>query len=256
MKKLAIIFFLMLGATTGARGSVAEADSAYMHDDFLNAAALYQEAIDSLGPSVERYYNLGNAYYRAGLNGMAIVSYERALRLDPSNSDVRDNLEFVNSRITDRIADSNSLFGSAADRVARVMHPNVWAWIALGCFVLALGGVCVYFLVDGVVMRKIGFFGSGVLLILCVVSNMLARRGTRAASASDEAVVVSPSVILSTTPRQPKDRTEEAMLLHEGTKLKILDSIPGTGGKDRMWYDVKVDNSHRAWVSSEAVEII
>lgn len=256
MKKFAIISGLILfAASVGARASVAEADSAYMNDDFLNAAALYQESIDSLGPSVERYYNLGNAYYRAGLNGMAIVSYERALRLDPSNNDVRDNLEFVNSRIMDRIADSGSLFSSAADRVALSAHPNVWAWIALGCFVLALVGVCVYFLVDGILLRKIGFFGGGVMLVLCIVANLLAWRGTRAVSASDTAVVVSPSVILSTTPRQPKDRTEEAMLLHEGTKLQILDSIPGSGN-DRMWYDVKVDNTHRAWISSNAVEII
>ncbi len=239
----------------GARATVAEADSAYMADDFLTAASLYQQAIDSLGPSTERYYNLGNAYYRAGLNGMAIVSYERALRLDPSNSDAKDNLEFVNSKITDRTAASSSLFGSAFDKVAQAVHPNVWAWVALGCFVLALIGVCVYFLTDAVILRKIGFFGGGLMLILAIVGNVLAWRGTRAAVGTNSAVVVSPSVILSTTPRQPKDRTEEAMLLHEGTKLQILDSIPGTG-KDRMWYDVKVDNSHRAWISSDAVEII
>lgn len=255
MKKFAVILCGIIMSIGSVHASVAQADSAYVNDDFLNAAALYQEAIDSLGPSAERYYNLGNAYYRAGLNGMAIVSYERALRLDPSNADARDNLEFVNSRITDRTAAKSSLFGSTADRLARSATPNVWAWLALGCFVLALAGVCVYFLMDGVMVRKIGFFGAGVLLICCLLSNLLAWRATRAALGSGTAVVVSPSVILSTTPRHPKDRTEEAMLLHEGTKLQILDSIPGSGA-DKMWYDVKVDNTHRAWISSQAVEII
>ncbi len=255
MKKLAIIFCGILMAVGSLKASVAEADSAYVNDDFLRAAELYQASIDSLGPSADRYYNLGNAYYRAGLNGMAIVSYERALRLDPSNSDVRDNLEFVNSRITDRTAAKESLFGGAATKVATAAHPNVWAWIGLGCFILALGGVFLYFLTDGVMVRKIGFFGGGIMLICCVIANLLAWKSTRLANASDSAIVVSPSVILSTTPRQPKDRTEEAMLLHEGTKLQILDSIPGTG-KDRMWYDVKVDNTHRAWISSDAIEII
>ena len=177
------------------------------------------------------------------------------MRLDPSNDDIRDNLEFVNSRITDRITPGQSLFGSAADRVARTAHSNVWAWAGLVCFVLALGGVCLYFLADGVMVRKVGFFGAGALLICCVVANLLAWRAARSATLSSSAVVVSPSVILSSTPRQPKDRSEEAMLLHEGTKLEILDSIPGSGA-DRMWYDVKVDDSHRAWISSEAVEII
>lgn len=255
MKRIAIIICGVLMSFGAVRASVAEADSAYVNDDFLKAAELYQAAIDSLGPSADRYYNLGNAYYRAGLNGMAIVSYERALRIDPSNSDVRDNLEFVNSRITDRTAAKESLFGGAATKVASAAHPNVWACIGLVCFILALGGVMLYFIMDGVMVRKIGFFGGGIMLICCVIANMLAWRATRVATATDSAVVVSPSVILSTTPRQPKDRTEEAMLLHEGTKLQILDSIPGTG-KDRMWYDVKIDNTHRAWISSDAIEII
>lgn len=256
MKKFAVILLVALQAVFAANASVvARADSAYINDDFLNAAALYQEAIDSLGPSPERYYNLGNSYYRAGLNGMAIVSYERALRLDPSNDDIRDNLEFVNSRITDRITSGQSLFSSAADRVARTAHSNVWAWAGLICFVIALAGICVYFLADGVMVRKVGFFGAGILLVGCVLTNWMAWRAAHSATRSTEAVVVSPSVILSTTPRQPKDRSEEAMLLHEGTKLEIIDSIPGSGA-ERMWYDVRVDDSHRAWISSEAVEII
>jgi hypothetical protein len=90
---------------------------------------------------------------------------------------------------------------------------------------------------------------------MSIFLNVVACKTTNKVNGANEAVVVSPSVILSTTPRQPKDRTEEAMLLHEGTKVTIVDSIPGTG-EDKMWYDVKVDDSHRAWVSSQAVEKI
>lgn len=248
------VTFLMVLQTI--RASVVEADSAYINDDFLNAAALYQQAIDSLGPSAERYYNLGNAYYRAGLLGMAIVSYERAHRLDPSNRDINDNLEFVRAQTKDLIPESDSLFGSAADHISANMHPNTWAWIAMCTFILALAGVVVYFFANGVLVRKIGFFGSGLLLLVCVLSNILAYRGTRKVTSSSEAIVVSPSVILSTTPRQPKDRSEEALLLHEGAKVTIIDSLSTGKGMENVWYDVKVDNDHRAWIQSSAVEII
>jgi len=253
MKKL-IVILLLVAQTVGVKANiVADADSAYMADDFRNAAILYQAAIDSLGPSAERYYNLGNAYYRSDLPGMAIVSYERALRLDPTNKDILENLEFVNSRTVDRIEPSSSLVGGAADRLAAKIHPDAWAWIGLVAFVLALTGMCVYFFASGVAVRKVGFFGAGALLAVCVLANILACRATRAVTSDNYAVVVSPSVILSTTPRTPKDRTEEAMLLHEGTKVMILDSISGA---DDKWYDVKVDDAHRAWISAEAVEII
>ncbi|MDE6509340.1 MAG: hypothetical protein K2K99_03960, partial [Muribaculaceae bacterium] len=69
---------------------------------------------------------------------------------------------------------------------------------------------------------------------------------------------IKPSVILSTTPRQPKDRSEEAFLLHEGTPVMLLDSIsePSDPTGRLKWYDVKVDNSHRAWIQSDAIEKI
>lgn len=253
MKKLFIITLIALHFVAIQANIIVEADSAYMADDFKTAAVMYQEAIDSLGPSAERYYNLGNAYYRCDLPGMAIVSYERALRLDPTNKDIRENLEFVNSKIVDRLNPSTSLVGGFADTVAAKVHPNAWAWVGIVSFVLTLCGVCVWFFCGNVTLRKVGFFGAIILLVLCIIANILAYRAALKASADDTAVVISPSVILSTTPRVPKDRTEEAMLLHEGTKVTILDSLNTSGA---TWYDVKVDDSHRAWISAESVEII
>lgn len=253
MKKLLAI--LLIGARTlfCRADIIADADSAYMNDDFKTAAMLYQEAIDSLGPSAERYYNLGNAYYRSDLPGMAIVSYERALRLDPTNKDIRDNLEFVNSKTVDRIAPATSLVGGVADNIAAKIHPDAWARIAIMTFALALAGLCVWFFASGVGLRKVGFFGAGILLVVCILANILGYRSARKASAGNMAVVTAPSVILSTTPRAPKDRSEEAMLLHEGTKVTILDYL--TTSTD-TWFDVQIDDSHRAWISSVAVEII
>ncbi|MDE5972206.1 MAG: tetratricopeptide repeat protein, partial [Muribaculaceae bacterium] len=116
LKKIIGIAAICLTAAIPARANiVAEADSAYISDDFTRAITLYSAAIDSLGPSAERYYNLGNAYFRADKPGMAIVSYERALRLDPSNNDVRDNLEFVKSRVTDRIESGDSFISNSID---------------------------------------------------------------------------------------------------------------------------------------------
>ncbi|WP_290381691.1 hypothetical protein [uncultured Muribaculum sp.] len=47
------------------------------------------------------------------------------------------------------------------------------------------------------------------------------------------------------------------MLLHEGTKLEILDSVTTRiDSVTTRWYDVKVDNNNRAWVRASAVERI
>ncbi|MDE5979645.1 MAG: tetratricopeptide repeat protein, partial [Muribaculaceae bacterium] len=85
-----------------------QADSAYSADNFVMAEALYLKALEAGGSSSTLFYNLGNAYYRQGNLGKAIVNYERALKLDPTNADARANLEFVNSKITDKQIDSGS----------------------------------------------------------------------------------------------------------------------------------------------------
>lgn len=255
MKKIIFILLAVFGTLTISAGNntVADADSAYMNDEFARAASLYEQAIAELGPSAERYYNAGNAYYRDDQLGMAIVSYERALRLDPGNKDIIDNLEFVNSKTTDRIEEPESVLGSATDTIARNVESNIWAWTGMTLFVLMLAGIGSYFFASSVRLRKIGFFGAGVLLILCIVANILACRGAKNATATDQAIVVSPSVMLSTTPRSPKDRSEEAMLLHEGAKVRIVDSLKSGNA---MWYDVKVDDSHRAWIPANSIVII
>ena len=54
------------------------------------------------------------------------------------------------------------------------------------------------------------------------------------------------------------DKTEEAFILNEGTKVTIVDSVSvsATQGNNEKWYDVRADNTHRAWISSSSIEII
>lgn len=93
-----------------------QADSAYNKEDYRSAIELYRSSIDNEGQSSDIYYNLANAYYRADKLGMAVVNYERALKLDPTNSDARANLEFVRSRIQDRPEDDSAFLSNVQDR--------------------------------------------------------------------------------------------------------------------------------------------
>ncbi|MCM1138534.1 MAG: tetratricopeptide repeat protein [Muribaculum sp.] len=234
-----------------------QADSAYTADNFGEAASIYQNVIDSEGPSATLYYNLGNSYYRLGEMGKAILAYERALRLDPTYSDAKNNLEFVNSRISDRPGERGTFLGNALDSAANAAHSNTWAWLAFSAFVLTLSGVLAYVFYNQITVRKIGFFGGIILLIGTGIFIFLAYRSAAIAIADDVAIITAPSTILSTAPREPKDRNQEAMLLHEGTKVKILDSVKSTTDSvSTLWYDVEVDNAHRAWINATAVEKI
>ena len=222
-----------------------QADSAYTADNFQEAAAAYQHVIKEEGTSAEILYNLGNCYYRMGELGKAILSYERALRLDPT------------SKIADRAGERGTFMGNALDSVANSAKSNTWSWLAFAFFVITLTGVVAYIFSSQVAVRKTGFFGGIVAFIACLCFIFLAFRSASIAMADDVAIVTAPSTILSTSPREPKDRDQEAMLLHEGTRVQILDSVRSTSDSiSTLWYDVQVDNAHRAWINAAAVEKI
>lgn len=260
MRKIYLLLLLISVTFSAVRAEstlISEADSAYMSDDFQGAVMLYRQAIVDEGPSAMLYYNLGNSYYRLGQLGKAIVAYERSLRLDPTSADTRENLAFVNARITDRPGERGTFLGNSLDSAASAMRSDAWAWIALGAFVLTVSGVLLYLFSGKVGLRKLGFFGGIATLIICGISIFFATRSAAISLADDAAVIISPSTILSTTPRAPRDRSQEAMLLHEGTKVQILDSVRSTTDSiSSTWYDVRIDNTHRAWINSADVERI
>lgn len=259
LKRLLVTFTVMAAIFTAVRADniTARADSAYMADDFVTALNLYKEAISTDGTSAALWYNIGNTEYRLGNMGKAIVAYERSLRLDPSNADTRANLDFVASKAIDRTADKGSFISNTADSIATSMCADAWAWTALACFVLMLASVALYIFSGTIILRKTGFFSAIILAVATAALIIITLRAAGIATSETEAVIISKSTILSTSPREPKDRTEEAMMLHEGTRVSIIDSVSAPGDTTGLkWYDVRIDNAHRAWIKSSDIEKI
>lgn len=259
MKNIILILLCVLSAPFSINAStlVEQADSAYSNDNYQKAVKLYNEVINTEGTSSNLYYNLGNSYYRLGQLGKAIICYERALILDPTNDDAKTNLQFVNSKITDKPIDSGTFISNTIEKILNFMHPNTWALLTLIVFFVLLIGVALYIFSSTILVKKIGFFGGLISLLIFIIMLIFSFMATNKATTHTNAVITVPSSILSTSPRQPKDRTEEAVLLHEGTKVEIVDSV--TSRKDSImdkWYEVKIDHTNRAWINSSAVEKI
>lgn len=258
MKKIVSLLILLVAAVTSQAATLAEqGDSAYTADNFNQAAELYLQAAKSEGTSSALYYNLGNTFYRLGQLGRAVLYYERALKLDPTNENARTNLAFVNSRIVDRPGDRGTVMSKIVDKIASKAHSNSWSWAALACFALLLSAVAIYIFSENVTVRKVSFFGGLALLALTIVEIIIALIAANKATSTERAVVIAPSTQLSTSPRLPKDKSEQALLLHEGTVVEILDSVATpTDSVNPMWLDVKVDNTNRAWISKSDIERI
>ena len=94
------ILVLLLFALPNAKGAndgpsrtgddlFAKANTEFAAGNFKAAIADYQTVVDSGEWSANLFYDLGNAYFRHGDFGRAILNYDRALRLDRSSSGSR-----------------------------------------------------------------------------------------------------------------------------------------------------------------------
>ena len=189
--------------------------------------------------------------------GRAVLNYERALILNPHNDEAKENLEFVNSKIQTKITDEKSFVLQVIENFVTWQTSNTWATIAAICFVLLVVGILLYAFSSVIALRKLGFFGGGVMLIGVTVALMCAYSVKSKVEAKNKAVITVPSVTLSTVPRVPKEKNEEAFILTAGNKVTVVDSVENSLGDVKIkWYNVKADASHRAWLKAENLEKI
>ena len=88
--------FFLVGAISAADESVfAKANQAYSEARFQEAAEGYESRVQSGQWNANLFYDLGNAYYRLGNFGKAILNYERALALDPRHPEADANLRLA-----------------------------------------------------------------------------------------------------------------------------------------------------------------
>ena len=88
------------------------------------------------GYSAASLYNLANAYARTGKPGLAVLNYERARLLDPTDPDIEANLRHV--RETAGLPPETQ---NAFHRITAIATPQVLSWLGLTGLLIAGAGV-------------------------------------------------------------------------------------------------------------------
>ena len=117
----------------------AQADSAYINNDFASAVYLYENILANQGESADIYYNLGNSYYKMDNIAKAIVNYEKALVLNPADGDIRFNLELAQSKTVDKVTPMSEIFlVTWMKDLTNLMSEKGWAKMGITTFILML----------------------------------------------------------------------------------------------------------------------
>src|SRR6266568_3218216 len=98
-RTLAIFFCLIFGMALSVfaqpDAEFAKANQAFAQGHFKEAIANYETLIRDGQWSANVFYDLGNAYFRTGDFGRAILNYERALVLEPHHPEATANLQIA-----------------------------------------------------------------------------------------------------------------------------------------------------------------
>ena len=219
----------------------------YRSSEFEKAIEVYEGLISEGFEGTTLYYNLGNSYFRIGKLGYAILNYERALRLSPSDEDVKHNLTFAYMSTSDRIQPLPAFFlFEWWESVLTSLNVNGWTYLSYSVYLILLLLIGFYFFARSVFQQKIILFsGLGVLLILTLSISLLIVKINRETT-HIEGVIIENVITVKTS---PDIKSTDAFLIHEGLKVKLEDNID-------EWVKIRLADGKVGWVENEVVEKI
>ncbi len=240
---------LRFGAEQGLHASTpdelfAKANGAYVENRFEEAAGTYETILKYGLKDPRVLYNLGNAYFKMGRLGPAILNYERGLRIDPADAEARDNLELARGRIRDRVPEAEIPFPIAVVQgMLRIAPPDrVAVLFLLTYFIAAVLGGALVLARSEFRRRALGYalLASAVLVVLSASGLTITVR----MNLEPFGIVMQDRVDVRSGPAE--DNTV-LFTVHEGTRLQLR-------GRREGWYQVSLPNALSGWIPASSVE--
>ncbi len=223
-----------------------EANQAYRQAKYSEAIKKYEQIAEG-NMSGEVFYNLGNAYYKSGNIGKAILNYERATKWLANDDDVRHNLQLANLMITDRIEPAPKLFiWEWWDAIKSAFTLTGITWLAYMFFVLVIGTVIITMLAPSYAWRRTAFFAGSISSLLFIFSITVFVAKLDSLQRSDDAIVIAN---ITTIKNSPDMNSTDAFVLHSGIKVSIIDKV-------NTWCKIRLADGKVGWMEQTSAEII
>lgn len=240
-----VVYFLVMFTGAAAHGQerlFEAANDAFQARNYDSALTVYHR-IERIGiESANLYFNMGNAYFKNGDLGHAILYYMRAQRLDPSDGDIRSNLEFARSFT--RVQMEGVELNPVSSFVKSLIGPyrlSTLAWFSSILFILLMA-------------LLIGRFGLSIrhpvlrpaivtFLVLVIVASAVTTFKYRTDYLTRRAVLTREETPVRTGP------SEDLEIELQGAPGLVVQIVDESGD----WVNVLFENKRRGWVRKELV---
>lgn len=224
-----------------------EGNKFFQEGDFEKAIKNYEMVLKSGSESTALYYNLGNAHFQSGGLSEAILHYEKAKKIDPVDKDVLYNLKLANTRVVDKIeVIPDFFFVEWYNNLVRQHSTDFWAYSFTLLFLLSLLSFTFYFFQSSRGAKKVFFMSSLLLLFISVLFYFLANSRYAMENQKKEAIIFAENSYIKSAPSQS---SQDVFILHEGTKVKVIEEVDG-------WNEIKLADGKRGWIESKSLKEI
>jgi len=222
-----------------------QANGLYNDGQFQAARDRYNQVAEYGVEDARLFYNLGNAHFKSGELGRAILWYERALQLAPRDGDIEANLRFANLVKQDRDPEDNNV---------------VWRFLLDAFFFPSLNELCISFSFLLLVLFVLSIrrmwsrtaisAGGLVLIVSCI--GLVVLDGVYLGVRIYHQVTVEEGIVVAdqgTARSGPGKEQTAVFVVHEGTKVRIA-------RRQGDWMLVRLSNGLGGWLPASVVEAI
>ncbi len=242
-----LVFITNIVSAQNADALFSDANTLYKTGKYQKAIELYNKIEASEETSSELYFNIGNCYYKLNQVAPSIYNYEKALLINPSNEDAKNNLIIAKRLTLDRIEElPKSLFQKLNINYLQKLHYNSWALIVIVFSIIASVLFLLFYFSTNSIKKRFYFVTSILSFLLLLSSLIITYQQYDTAKKTIEAIVFTKEVSIKNSPTQD---SEEIFTLHEGTKIKVLDTVDD-------WKKIKLIDGKIGWLLSKDIKII
>ena len=251
MKKRLLLFTFsiafLFGTVAQETTSFQKATDAYNGGEYKKAIDLYTNILESGKHSPELYFNLGNCYYKLDEIGPSIYYYEKALLLQPQDSEILNNLRFAENMRLDAIEEMpKTAMAKLHDTVVLAWSFDQWAIIAVVMLSLFVIGYITYYLLYSATKKRIAFISGTLALFLSIFALAMAYLAFQDFKTKNPAIIFEREVAVTS---EPNERSEKVFVLHEGTKVNVMETLEN-------WHKIKIADGQIGWIPSESLKLV
>ena len=250
MKQISSLILILLFQCISAQNNVGlfnKATEFYNAGDYEQAAANYLSIIDNGEHSAATYFNLGNCYYKLNQIAPSIYYYEKALLLKPQDKEIKNNLAYAQNMTLDAIeplpaTSLNKLY----NKVTKLLTFDQWAYVAVFLVLIFVISYILFYYHSYSTHKRISFGISMAALFLSAVCTLIAFIQYQDFNSDNPAIIFANELNVKS---EPNERSQQVFLLHEGTKVNVMDEL-------NDWRKIQLIDGKIGWAPSSEIKLL